>query len=439
MSIQREQYISELLSKRWNGKVKVITGIRRCGKSYLLFNLYKDYLLNEGVAKDCFVELALDKKAHVKYRNPNELYDYVLRKTKDDEKRYYVFIDEIQLSYKVKNEDVDERLVPEEDRELLYTTFYDILNDLMGRKNLDIYVTGSNSKMLSKDIVTNFRDRGSEIKVYPLSFKEFYPISGMEKADALEEYLTYGGMPLAVLEKDEAEKRKYLKGLHKRVYIKDIVERYKLKDDEVLEALIDALSSAVGSLTNPHNMANAAGSLMKRSTSDNTIKKYLDYLEESYLFVSAQRYDIKGKRYFENTLKYYSMDTGLRNAKLNFRQQEKSHLMENMIFIELIRRGYSVDVGVVELTLMKDGKKQQSQYEIDFIVNTGREKVYIQSALNVDTETKRSQETFSLRNSGDFFRKIVIVDGNAKPWTDEDGILYMGVIPFLLEEGGSII
>ena len=427
MVIQRVQYISELLSKRWNGKVKIVTGIRRCGKSFLLFNLYKDYLLNEGVEKDCFVELALDKKAHIKYRNPNELYDYVLRKTKDDEKRYYVFIDEIQLSYKVKNEDVDERLVPKEDRELLYITFYDILNDLMGRKNLDIYVTGSNSKMLSKDIVTNFRDRGSEIKVYPLSFREFYPMSGKEKADALEEYLTYGGMPLAVLEKDETEKRKYLKGLHKRVYIKDIVERYKLKDDEVLEALIDALSSAVGSLTNPHNLANSAGTLMKRSTSDNTIKNYLDYLEEAYLFVSAQRYDIKGKRYFENTLKYYSMDTGLRNAKLNFRQQEKSHLMENM------------DVGVVELTRVKDGKRQQSQYEIDFVVNTGREKVYIQSALNLDAEEKRSQETFSLKNSGDFFRKIVIVDGNSKPWTDEDGIMYMGVIPFLLEEVGSII
>ncbi|MBO7493500.1 MAG: ATP-binding protein [Bacteroidales bacterium] len=434
MIIQRDQYISELLSKRWNGKVKIITGIRRCGKSFLLFTLYKDHLLNEGVTQECFVELALDKKAHVKYRNPNELYDYVLRKTKDDEKRYYVFIDEIQLSYKVKNEDVDERLVPEEDRDMLYTTFYDILNDLMARKNLDIYVTGSNSKMLSKDIVTNFRDRGSEVKVYPLSFKEFFPVSGMEKADALEEYLTYGGMPLAVLEKDETEKRKYLKGLHKRVYIKDIVERYKLKDDEVLDALINALSSAVGSLTNPHNLANAAGTLMKRNTSDNTIKNYLDYLEEAYLFVSAKRFDVKGKRYFENTLKYYSMDTGLRNAKLNFRQQEKSHLMENMIFIELLRRGFSVDVGVVELTRVKDGKRQQSQYEIDFVVNTGREKVYIQSALNVDTEEKRSQETFSLKNSGDFFRKIVIVDGNAKPWTDENGIVYMGVIPFLLEE-----
>ena len=434
MIVYREQYIRELISKRWNGKVKIVTGIRRCGKSFLLFTLYKDYLLNEGVAKDCFVELALDKKAHVKYRNPNELYDFVLRKTKDDEKHYYVFIDEIQLSYKVKNEDVDERLVPEEDREMLYTTFYDILNDLMGRNNLDIYVTGSNSKMLSKDIVTNFRDRGSEIKVFPLSFKEFYPVSGMEKTDALEEYLTHGGMPLAVLEKDETEKRKYLKGLYKRVYIKDIVERYKLKDDEVLDALINALSSAVGSLTNPHNLANAAGTLMKRSTSDNTIKNYLDYLEEAYLFVSAKRFDVKGKRYFENTLKYYSMDTGLRNAKLNFRQQEKSHLMENMIFVELIRRGFSVDVGVVELTRVKDGKRQQSQYEIDFVVNTGREKVYIQSALNLDAEEKRSQETFSLKNSGDFFRKIVIVDGNARPWTDENGIMYMGVIPFLLEE-----
>ena len=434
MVIQRDQYVSELLSKRWNGKVKIITGIRRCGKSFLLSNLYKDFLLKEGVEKDCFVELALDKKAHVKFRNPNELYDYVLRKTQNAEKCYYVFIDEIQLSYKVKNEDVDESLVPEEDREMLYTTFYDILNDLMTRSNLDIYVTGSNSKMLSKDIVTNFRDRGTEIKVYPLSFKEYYPISGLEKADALEEYMTYGGMPLAVLEKDETEKRKYLKGLHKRVYIKDIVERYKLKDDEVLEALIDALSSAVGSLTNPHNLANAAGSLMKRNTSDHTIKNYLDYLEDAYLFVSAQRYDVKGKRYFENTLKFYSMDIGLRNAKLNFRQQEKSHLMENMIFIELIRRGYSVDVGVVELTIVKDGKKQQSQYEIDFIVNTGREKLYIQSALNVDTEAKRNQETFSLKNSGDFFRKIVVVDGNTKPWTDDDGIMYVGVIPFLLKE-----
>ncbi len=437
MVIKRDRYLNELLSKRWNGRVKIITGIRRCGKSFLLSTLYKDYLKDEGVPEDCFVEISLDRKAYVKFRNPNELYDYVLSQTQDESKRYYVFIDEIQLSFKVKNEDVDENLIPDEDKDMLYTTFYDILNDLMAKSNLDVYVTGSNSKMLSKDIVTNFRDRGTEVKVYPLSFKEYYDVSGLEKADALEEYLTYGGMPLAVTEKDESEKRKYLADLHKNVYIKDIVERYKLKDDEVLDALIDSLSSAVGSLTNPHNLANAAGTLMRRSTSDHTIKNYLDYLQDAYLFVAAKRYDVKGKRYFENTQKFYSMDLGLRNAKLNFRQQEKSHLMENMIYLELIRRGYSVDVGVVELTRVNEqGKKQQSQYEIDFIVNTGKEKIYIQSALNVDTEDKKNQETFSLKNSGDFFQKIVIVDGNTKQWRDDDGIVYVGVIPFLLEDAG---
>lgn len=432
--IEREEYIKELLSKRWNGKVKIITGIRRCGKSFLLSTLYKNHLLNEGVTEDCFVEISLDKKSDVKYRNPNVLFDYVVSKTQDTNKRYYVFIDEIQLSIKIKNSDIDENLVPEEDRDLLYTTFYDILNDLASRKNIDVYVTGSNSKMLSKDIVTNFRDRGSEIKVYPLSFKEYYSVSGLEKTEAFEEYLTHGGMPLAVLESDEIEKRKYLKGLYKNVYFKDIVERYKIKDDEVLSALVDSLSSSVGSLTNPHNLANAASTLMHRSTSSHTVKNYIDYLEDAYLFVGAKRYDVKGKKYFENTQKYYAMDLGLRNARLNFRQQERSHLMENLIFIELVRRGYSVDVGVVEVTKVIDGKRQKSQYEIDFIVNTGSEKLYIQSALNVDSDEKRSQETFSLKNSGDFFRKIVITDGLSKSWMDDDGITYMGVIPFLLEK-----
>lgn len=434
MIIQRNKYIEALISKRWNGKVKIITGIRRCGKSFLLSTLYKDYLKKEGVAEDCFIEIALDRKVNIKYRNPNTLYEYIMDKACDKNKRYYVFIDEIQLSIKVKNTDIDENLVSEDDRDMLYTTFYDILNDLMAQKNLDIYVTGSNSKMLSSDIVTNFRDRGSEIKVYPLSFKEYYEVSGMEKADALEEYLTYGGMPSAVLEQNESEKQKYLYDIHKNVYIKDIVERYKLKDDEVLDALIDSLYSAVGSLTNIHNLANTAGSLMKRNTSDHTIKNYINYLEDAYLFLGAKRYDIKGKKYFDNTQKYYSIDMGLRNAKLNFRQQEKSHLMENLIFVELIRRGYRVDVGVVELTRVIDGKKKQAQYEIDFIVNTGREKIYIQSALNVDTIEKKNQETFSLKNSGDFFKKMVILDGNSKLWTDDDGIMYVGVIPFLLEE-----
>ena len=434
MVIQRNKYIEALISKCWNGKVKIITGIRRCGKSFLLSTLYKDYLKQEGVSEDCFIEIALDRKANIKYRNPNVLYEYIMDKACDEEKRYYVFIDEIQLSIKVKNTDIDESLVSEDDKDMLYTTFYDILNDLMARKNLDIYVTGSNSKMLSSDIVTNFRDRGSEIKVYPLSFKEYYKVSGLEKTDALEEYLTYGGMPSAVLEQSESEKQKYLYDLHKNVYIKDIVERYNLKDDEVLDALIDSLYSAVGSLTNTHNLTNTAGSLMKRKTSDHTIKNYINYLEDAYLFLGAKRYDIKGKKYFDNTQKYYSIDMGLRNAKLNFRQQEKSHLMENLIYIELIRRGYRVDVGVVELTRVIDGKKKQSQYEIDFIVNTGREKIYIQSALNVDTVEKKNQETFSLKNSGDFFKKMVILDGNSKLWTDDDGIMYVGVIPFLLEE-----
>ena len=284
MMIERNKYLSQLMAKRWNGKVKIITGIRRCGKSFLLSNIYKQALVNEGVSEDCFVEIALDKKKWLKYRNPNELYDYVSAHTNDPRKRYYVFIDEIQLSYKVKNTDMDDNLVPEEDRDLLYTTFYDVLNDLMERENLDVYVTGSNSKMLSRDIVTNFRDRGSEIKVYPLSLSEFYGFAGLEKVDALEQYLQYGGMPLAVLEKDEKLKRKYLVDLHKNVYQKDIVERYKLKDDVVLSALVDALASAVGSLTNPHKLASTAGSLLGTSTSDNTIKNYLDYLEDAFCF-----------------------------------------------------------------------------------------------------------------------------------------------------------
>lgn len=434
MIINRNDYIERLLAKRWNGKVKIITGIRRCGKSFLLSTLYKNQLIGEGVDEKDFIEVALDRKSDMKYRNPNVLYDYIVGRTSDTGRKFYVFIDEIQLSYKVKNGDVEESLVPEEDREMLYTTFYDILNDLMARPNLDVYVTGSNSKMLSKDIVTNFRDRGSEIKVYPLSFAEYLSVSGLEKADAFEEYLTYGGMPLTVLEHDGSEKRKYLQGLFSNVYIKDIVERYKLKDDSILGVLVDVLSSSVGSLTNPNKLANTAGSLMGKSISYNTVKNYLDYLEDAYLFQSAKRWNVKGRKYFDNIQKYYAMDLGLRNARLNFRQQERSHLMKNMIYNDLIRRGYSVDVGIVELTQTVEGKRRMSQYEIDFVVNLGSNKVYIQSALNVDTPEKKAQETFSLRNTGDFFRKIVVLDGNCKLWTDEDGVTYIGVIPFLLED-----
>lgn len=439
MIIERNEYLNQLISKQWNGKVKIITGIRRCGKSFLLSTLFKNHLISEGVSQGSFVEIALDRRTDIKFRNPNTLYDFVLSRTKDTEQKYYVLIDEIQLSYKVKSDNIDESMIPEEDREMLYTTFYDILNDLIARPNLDVYVTGSNSKMLSKDIVTNFRDRGSEIKVYPLSFQEFLTTIDKEKADAFEEYLTYGGMPLAVLEQDEKEKRKYLQGLFSNVYIKDIVERYNLKDDSILSALVDSLCSSVGSLTNPTRLANTAGSLMGKSTSHNTIKIYLDYLEDSYLFQSSKRWNVKGRKYFDTIQKYYATDIGLRNARLNFRQQERSHLMENVIYNELIRRGYSVDVGVVELSRTIDGKRTQSQYEIDFVVNTGNSKIYIQSALNVDTPEKIKQETFSLKHTGDAFKKIVVLDSNERPWSDENGVIYVGVIPFLLNDIVALI
>lgn len=434
MIIERNEYINQLLAKQWNGKVKIITGIRRSGKSFLLSTLFKNRMIEEGVSAEDFINIDLDRKSNIKYRNPNTLYDYIMERTSDPARKFYVLIDEIQLSYKVKNTDIDESLVPEEDREMLYTTFYDILIDLMARPNLDIYVTGSNSKMLSKDIVTNFRDRGSEIRVFPLSFAEYLSVCHKEKGDAFEEYMMYGGMPLAVLESDEREKRKYLQGLFTNVYIKDIVERYKLKDDSILSPLVDALSSAIGSLTNSNRLANTAGSAMGKTPSHNTIRNYLEYVEDAYLFQCARRWDVKGRKYFDTIQKYYAMDLGLRNARLNFRQQERSHLMENMIYNDLVRRGYSVDVGIVELSRVIDGKRKMSQYEIDFVVNVGNNKVYIQSALNVDTPEKKAQETFSLKNTGDFFKKIVVLDGNSKLWTDDDGVMYIGVIPFLLED-----
>ncbi len=433
MIIERPSYIEKLLAKKWNGKVKIITGLRRCGKSYLLSTLYKNRLISEGIKADQFIEIALDRKSGVKYRNPNLLYDYIMEQSQDTNKKFYVFIDEIQLSFKVKNSEIDESTVAEEDRDALYTTFYDVLNDMIARPNLDVYVTGSNSKMLSKDIVTNFRDRGSEIKVYPLSFAEYLSATDLDKSDAFEEYITYGGMPLAVLEKNEKEKRKYLADLFTTVYFKDLVERYNIKDIELLGALTDALCSAIGSLTNPNKIANTASTLIDKTVTRPTIQKYIEYLEDAYLFESAKRWNVKGRKYFNTIQKYYTTDVGLRNARLNFRQQERSHIMENAIYNELIRRGYSVDIGIVELTQTIDGVRQQSQYEIDFVVNLGNDKVYIQSALNVDTPEKKDQETMSLRNTGDFYRRIVIVDGNRKPWIDE-GITYIGVIPFLLDE-----
>ena len=426
MIIERPSYIEKLLSKQWNGKVKIITGLRRCGKSFLLSTLYKKVLLSEGVSENQFIEIALDRKSGIKYRNPNLLFEYIVNKSKNMNTKYYVFIDEIQLSFKIKNCEIDEMSVPEEDKESLYVTFYDVL------KNLDVYVTGSNSKMLSKDIVTNFRDRGSEIRVYPLSFAEYMSVTSLDKIDAFEEYITYGGMPLAVIEKDEREKQKYLANLFTTVYFKDLLERYKIKDEEVLGALTDALCSAVGSLTNPNKLANTASSLISKDTTRPTIQKFIGYLEDAYLFESARRWNVKGRKYFNTIQKYYATDLGLRNARLNFRQQERSHLMENIIYNELIRRGYSVDVGIVEITQSIEGSRHLYQYEIDFVVNMGNNKIYIQSALNIDTPEKKAQEIMSLRNTGDFYRRIVIVEGNRKLWID-DGITYIGVIPFLLD------
>ena len=434
MKILRPKYLNQIASKQWNGKVKIITGIRRCGKSYLLSVLFKDYLLQEGVNKEDIIEVSLDKKDDAWLRNPIALQDYVLGKASDSNRKYYVFIDEIQMSLKVLNPDIDAALVADKDDPMLYITFYDVLNELRSHSNIDVYVTGSNSKMLSSDIVTNFRDRGSEIRIHPLSFREFHSTFEMEKADALEEYLIYGGMPLAVTEQDEREKKKYLKDLHKKVYLSDIVERYHLKDDVVIEALLDELYSSVGSLSNVHSLANAVSSNLRKNTSDHTIKLYVEYLIDAFLFGKAKRYDVKGKKYFEYPEKYYSEDIGLRNAELNFRQVERSHLMENIIYNDLVSNGYSVDVGVVPVTNVVNGKKSMSLYEIDFIVNRGDRKVYIQSALNLDTEEKKEQELLSLRHTKDFFRKIVILGGNQKMRTDEEGIIYVGVIPFLLEE-----
>ncbi len=431
--IKRNFYLNRIIAKKGNGLIKIITGIRRCGKSYLLFDLYKEDLNSSGISDANIIQIQLDKKAFEDCRNPNKLYDYILERINEKE-MFYIFIDEIQLCYRIKKEGVDENSVPDEDKDLLYTTFYDILNDLMSRKNLDIYVTGSNSRLLSKDVATNFRDRGVEIQLYPLSFSEYYEYAGGEKADAFEEYMTFGGMPLAVLEETEAEKSDYLKNLFSRIYLADIKERYKLKDEESLSALMDVIFSSVGSLTNPHKLNNTLESVLHAKHSDHTVKKYLDYLEDAFIIKKAKRYDVKGKNYLDFPSKFYAIDIGLRNARLNFRQQERTHIMENIIFNELIIRGYSVDVGVVQVSSTEKGVQKKSNLEIDFIVNKGFEKIYIQSAFNIDDPEKRRQEIRPLLNSGDFFKKIVIVGGNQKRTADENGITYLGIIPFLLEK-----
>lgn len=423
MIIERKQYLDELIKKKDNGRIKIITGIRRCGKSYLLFELYKNYLLKNSIAENQIIEMALDDIENIGYRDPFKLNEYIKNKITGD-KRYYIFIDEIQFSRSVKNPYIDD-----EDEKI---TFVDTLLSLMKRKNLDIYVTRSNSKMLSKDILTQFRDRGDEIHVYPLSFAEMSSCYE-DKDKAWEDYVLCGGMPFVLEMETFEEKSRYLKELFEETYIKDIIDRNQIKNsEEVLEVLLDFVSSAVGSLTNPLKLSNRYASEKKINISNNTISKYLTYFEEAYVLYAAKRYDIKGSKYFSTPLKYYFADIGLRNARLNFRQVEETHIMENIIYNDLLRRGFNVDVGVVEYFPNVEGKTTRVQLEVDFVVNRGNLRYYIQSAFAINSEEKKEQERSSLKRIDDSFKKIIIVRDNIVPRYDEYGIYYVGIRDFLL-------
>ena len=423
----RKQYLEKLIKKKDNGRVKVITGLRRCGKSVLLFKLYKDYLLSEGVAQEQIIGLALDVLANAKYRNPMELDKYIRDQITDSSKRYYVFIDEIQFVSKIQNPYVDDPTAK--------ITFIDVVLGLMQIPNADIYVTGSNSNMLSSDILTQFRDRGDEIRVHPLSFAEFYEEYKEDKRGAWQDYYTYGGMPVVTTLDSHEEKSRYLSDLFTGTYIKDVLERHKVtNDDEVLGILLDILASSVGSLTNPSKLSNTFKSEIQKSITSDTIERYLGYFTDAFIIRKAARYDVKGKRYIKTPAKYYYSDPGLRNARLGFRQIEETHLMENVIFNDLIRRDLNVDVGVVEYnTRNAQGKSERRQLEVDFVVNKGSDRYYIQSALTVADPAKREQEIASLLRIPDSFRKIVVVKDYMKPWHDDHGIMYVGVEQFLLD------
>ena len=428
MEYERRQYLDELTRKKDNGRVKVVTGLRRCGKSYLLFNLYYNRLLESGVQEDQIITLALDEIDNARYRNPFELNSYVKERIKDRKRRYYVFLDEIQFVLTVPNPYVDD---PE-----AKLTFIDVVLGLMKIPNVDVYVTGSNSKMLSSDILTQFRDRADEIRVYPLSFAEFYEHYQDDKRGAWQDYYTYGGMPLVWTFETHEERSSYLKDLFSQTYIKDVLERNGIrKDEEVLEILLNVLSSSVGSLTNPSKLSNTFDSERHISISPGTIDNYIGFFRNAYLIDRVERYDVKGRKYIKTPLKYYYTDPGLRNARLGFRQIEETHLMENVLYNDLVRRGYDVDVGVVEVnTTSEDGRNVRKQLEVDFVVNRGDERYYIQSALSIDEPDKKEQEIASLIRIPDSFRKIVVVKGYMKPWRDENGIQYVGVEQFLLSE-----
>ena len=430
MEIQRDLYLNKLISYMWDGQVKVITGIRRCGKSYLLRILFKNHLLQQGVPEDHILSYELDLAKDIRYRNPLELAKAVREQVEGQSDRYYLFVDEIQMSDEVKNPyNPDGKAI----------TFYDALNDLKSLANLDIYVTGSNSKMLSSDILTEFRGRSDEIRVHPLSFAEYYAAVQGDKADAFEEYAFYGGMPLILSRPDDTAKMNYLKSLFSEVYLKDIVERKKIKREDVLSATLDLLCSSVGSLTNPNSIANSLNSRQRLSGENtvaaNTVKSYIGHLADAYLFEECHRYDVKGRNYFDYPNKYYCDDIGLRNARIGFRQQEMTHIMENIIYNDLRIRGCEVDIGIVYGTEKnKSGQAVQAAREIDFIATRGGRKTYIQSAYALETEEKAITENKPFGLTGDSFPKIIVRHDIRKRWYDEQGILNIGILDFLLDQ-----
>lgn len=424
--IARNRYLEKLIKLRNNGQVKIITGIRRCGKSFLLNTIYRDYLLHDGVSKEQIIMLDLDDNLNARYRNPMELSDYLRSAVADQSQRYYILIDEIQNVKPVSNPYLPEEKIG----------FVDVLNGLKNLPNVDVYVTGSNSKMLSADIATEFRGRGDIVPLFPLTYDEFYASYPGEKRFAWREFVMYGGMPKLLSIKSHEDKAQYLSDLFSLIYIKDVIERNRLKADEaVLDDLLNVISSAVGSLTNPTRIADTFLTVKKLKIKNASISHYLDCFVDAFVLQKAFRYDIKGRAYIETPLKYYFSDIGLRNVKINFRQQEENHILENVLFNELKARGFSVDVGVVPVRYKEeDGKDRYAQLEVDFVVNRGERRYYIQSALSVADDSKRLQEVNSLNRIDDSFIKMVIVKDDILPWVDEHGVRYVNVEDFLLTE-----
>ncbi len=429
MRIERKRNLQRLINSRKNGQIKIITGVRRCGKSYLLGVLYRDYLLQDGVLPEQIITLELDNDINVRYRNPVELGNYLREKVSNTEIDYYILLDEIQMVESINNP-----YLPKDSNSKI--TFVDVLLGLKSLSNVDVYVTGSNSKMLSSDVATAFRDRGEEIHITPLTYEEFYAAYPKDKRYAWREFMTYGGMPYVMYKNTHEEKSKYLQDLFQLTYIKDVIERNKLRTNvEVLGELLNTIASAVGSLSNPTRLSNTFQSVKGLNVKNITISAYLDCFIDAYILSKSYRYDIKGRSYIDTPLKYYFTDIGLRNARLNFRQQEENHIMENIIYNELIARGFNVDVGVVEYNhLDENGKKVRSMLEVDFVVNKTEKRYYIQSALTVADEYKRKQEVNSLNRINDSYTKIVVVRDNVLPWTDEKGVMYINIEDFLLEK-----